>query len=521
MCRCSLWTVKYLGITLDRRLHWNLHVQDRVAKAKKFLMKMANLAKATWGPKPKLMRWVFRCVVRPMIVYGSVVWAHEANRPKYSEMLRHVNRMAICTYTKFPRSTPTRMLEIATDTFPLHLYLVKEALCAFIRLFSLMGMGWSGYNRNINFSTSHRRRWLELLVEYNVSGYECLDTCFEINQFHDFSVHEESFHDASFVEKLPYASWQIYTDGSKLAGRVGAAYVILCDGQVRMQGQVRLSDSTSVFQAEVFGIGMAATAVCELDRSLGCCFYVDSQSALLALKASTIESGGVLSTVLKLNDISGRVDLVWVKAHAGNVHNDAVDALAKAATELTEVSEHLVSRQYIRNVVLDKLRAVWDVEWLAYPKARQSKQFFMSQDKVKAKEIYSLSRYQLGRLIRVTSGHNQLKYHQHVIYPHLSSLCRYCLVQRETFAHWVHDCPAFDADRQSVFAGPSGVFSSAWKVDELLRFAALPRVRSALSHYDPESNASIDSGSNAPESDVDMSLDEVDSERSEEDDDDF
>ena len=116
----------------------------------------------------------------------------------------------------------------------------------------------------------------------------------------------------------------------------------------------------------------------------------------------------------------------------------------------------------------------------------------------------ALSRYKLGRLIRITSGHNQLGYHQFVINPSLSRLCRYCNDADETFAHWSSNCPAFEADRQDVFGGPSGVFSEEWILDRLLYFAEVPRIKRALSHYvpneDPEA-MDIDSGSNAPNTD--------------------
>ena len=343
-------SVRYLGITLDCKLYWNLHVADRVARAKKFLMKMANIAKATWGPKPHLMRWVYRCVVRPMILYGSVVWAHEAKRPKNVKLLRHVNRMAMCTYTKFPRSTPTQMLEIATDTFPLHTYLVKEALCAFIRLLPLMRLGWEGRYGNVNYSVSHRRFWYDMLVELDISGYESLDVCFEINRFHGYFVHEESFKDAEFVHKLPGAAWKVYTDGSKMAGRIGVAYRILHNDQVVFQDSRRISDHASVFQAEIYAIALAADVLSEHEEIGVVRFHVDAQAALLALKSSTIEACGVLSAATKLDAIDGRVDLVWVKAHAGNKENEEVDKLAKEATKNNMIHEHLASKNQIRTV---------------------------------------------------------------------------------------------------------------------------------------------------------------------------
>ena len=499
-------SVRYLGVTLDSKLFWTAHLADRVAKAKKFLMMMSAIAKATWGPKPHLMRWVYTCVVRPMILYGSVVWAHEAGRPKFQDQLRHINRLAMCTYTKFPRSTPTRMLEIASDTFPCHLYLIKEALCAFVRLLPLMRLNWTGMNGNINYSTSHRKYWYNLLDEFDIQGYEELDTCYEVNVARTFRVWTEGFGDRGFYTRLPMVSWEVYTDGSKINEQVGSAYRIRRDGLIVFEGSARISDHSTVFQAELYAIHLALS-VLENVLELGSVrFFVDSQAALLALCSPIIESKRVKTVVDSLNRLEGVVELVWIKSHSGILDNEAVDRLARDATQLRVVDSQLASRSYIRSQVLDKVRVKWNDEWVRYPKARQSKQFFMGQDKHRAKEIMSLSRYRLGRLIRVTSGHNQLGYHQFVINPLLSRLCRYCDMSDETFAHWADDCPAFAADRQDVFGGPSGVFTSDWSVQLILQFADVPRIKRALSHYVPNDDpdyVDVDSDSNAPDSDLD------------------
>lgn len=117
------------------------------------------------------------------------------------------------------------------------------------------------------------------------------------------------------------------------------------------------------------------------------------------------------------------------------------------------------------------------------------------------KKIMLLSRYRLGRLIRITSGHNRLGYHQFVINSNLPRMCRYCVEVDETFANWADGCPVFDVDRQDVFGGLSGVFLDMWWIRMMLNFADIPRIKAALSHYVPDENndmIDIDSDSNAP-----------------------
>ena len=474
-------TVRYLGLYLDTRLYWSAHIENRVVKAKRFLLKMAAIAKATWGPKPHLMRWMYTCMVRPMILYGSVVWAHEACNLLVPDKLRKLNRLGMATYTRFLRSTPTRALEILTDTFPLHLYTQKEALCAFIRLISIMTLNWRGFNNNIRYSVGHRKYWLDLVDRFQLNDFLNVDTCYVPRPDSSFSVIFESFND-DYIQ-LDHAGWVVYTDGSKLNGRVGSAFVIARQGQVLFQESWRISDHATVFQSELIAICRAVEVLSNLNLDIGVDFYVDSQSALRVLNLVFVESKIVLRTIEALNTLGHGVNLYWVRAHNGNNLNEMADDLAKLATEPFVDQDIEISKSVIRNEVLFKLREVWNSEWDAYAEARMSKMFYPSQNKSKAKEICSLSRYQLGRLIRITTGHNQLMYFQHVVDPTKNPICRLCLSYPETFYHWVESCPAFDAARQDAFAGEA-VMGSDWSIDRILRFASDERIVRALAGRD-------------------------------------
>lgn len=471
--------VRYLGIFLDPKLHWNAHVETRVSRSKKFLMKMAAIAKTTWGPKPHLMRWMYTCIVRPMILYGSVVWAHEAGNLKIPDKLRRINRLAITTCAGFLRSTPTRALEIMLDIFPLHLYAQKEALCAFIRLLPLMDINWRGFNRNVRYSVGHRKFWFDLIENFNLTEYANVDVCYIPRPRLEFTVVLESFL-PNFVLDSP-AEWAVYTDGSKIDDRVASAFIIIRNETIIFQGACRLSNHSSVFQAELIAIRQAAECLKDVENLVNVDFHVDSQAALQSLCQDFIESIVVHSTMLALSELGPGVRLFWVRAHNGNRYNELVDDLAKEATRRQNIETEVeISRKTIRNEVLANIRAKWDEEWAVYPEARMARMFFPTQNKLRAKEILkALSRYQLGRLMRITTGHNQLMYFQFVVDPTKNPTCRLCGLENETFYHWVQDCPAFTAARQWFFANRPSI-GVDWDLGQLMAFAAEPRVVSAL-----------------------------------------
>ena len=510
-------TAVYLGVTLDKKLSWKPHLDTRIIKSKRYLMKMANIAKATWGPKPHLMRWVFRCVVRPMIVYASLTWAHSIDSPALQSRLRRINRLALNTLTLFPRSLPTRMLELLTDIFPLHLWLEKEAICAYVRLAHQLPLHWSGVNSNIRRNTAHRRFWANKVVEYDLQALLLdVDTCFtRISQALLFHIISESFHaPPEYIRDLLVAPWRIYTDGSKKEGAVGAAFLIVADTDIIIQNKYRLPDTASVYQAELFAIYQAAKTIQEVDdQHRHCQFFSDSMSALQAMQSFEVDSSLVLRTINLLNEIAStrQIDLYWIKAHTGHIYNKKVDVLAKEGTELAHLVPLALPRSQIRVQVLTKLRKQWQNEWSEYTEARHSKLFVFQSDKSKGKQICALPRISLRRLFLAITNHNYLRYHMNLQDDTINPTCRFCHMFDETFDHFF-TCSFFHSLRQDI--GICWPFSEDhdWKVDQMVEFINNEHLVSALDQLELNP-LSIDMEDDTPalESDTEeMDVDNID-----------
>ena len=475
-------SARYLGIILDRKLYWNLHMLDKIKKAKAFLMKISNVTREIWGPMPHLMRWAYTCVVRPMVIYGCMIWA-PALVGSYITKFRRLNRMAMNTYAPFPRSTPTRLVEILTDTFPLDLYVKKEGLCAFIRLRENLQLTWPGFDNTIRtHNISHRKFWIDLKTQLDLEDIISIpsDVCtFRPSTNGDVNVILESFNGDPIYLEL--ADVNVFTDGSKSDFGVGSAFRILRGNAVYREESFTLPSYTTVFQAEIHAILKAAESMLMLPGDLRINFFVDSQAALRALCSNEVTSKLVKTALMNLYELVNVKDFVWIKSHSGNEHNDAVDQLAKDASLLSDPSENICpSRNFVRNLVIEKLRLLWDEQWREYPKARQSKIFYTRQDAKRAKEACKLSRRKLSRLIRIVSGHNGLLYHQHNIENSIDPTCRYCESEIESFHHFLLSCPTFDADRQNMFQGRDLNATMDWRIDELLEFSFLPRIHDAL-----------------------------------------
>ena len=96
-------------------------------------MKLASITSSYRGPKPKLMRWAYKGIVWPALSYASLAWGHAVEAEDLQKICRKLNRLAMNTIIKVPRSTPTRALEIIFDIHPLLLHIMKEGLSACLR----------------------------------------------------------------------------------------------------------------------------------------------------------------------------------------------------------------------------------------------------------------------------------------------------------------------------------------------------------------------------------------------------
>ena len=484
--------VRYLGITLDSKLYWNSHIEDKLSKTKRFLHQVACITRNNWGPKPKLMRWAFIGVVRPMLCYGAMIWGHRA--PECIAKLRRINRMAINTFANFPKSTPTTALEVMLDVMPLHLFCLREGLATKLRLQHITRLNWRGDNKNKTHSTSHLRHWENMLTQLGIDITET-DNQKPTWTKRRFKLNRSSF-DGKAKHRTP-TQCNIYTDGSRINEQTGCGYSVFTGSNETKSDHFRLPDYATVFQAEIVAVRQACLSLLRDNSSIPrfIKIFIDSQSAILAAGGPDTSSVTVQQTIDSLNQLASKaisVTLVWIPAHRGHRGNERADELAKMGASTTDADKLLripMPPAVVRQTINKAVYGLWTQEWSSQPAANHSRGFYDAPCPNKAKHVYKLSRLELGRFVRIISGHNNLNFFQTKIGLWGDPLCRFCGEGLETITHLLTSCPCFYAERRDILDNLIPSADRRWSVRSLLNFSYIPGINLAMegtwAHSDP------------------------------------
>ncbi|GBN15678.1 hypothetical protein AVEN_170954-1 [Araneus ventricosus] len=122
----------------------------------------------------------------------------------------------------------------------------------------------------------------------------------------------------------------IFTDGSKIGNRVGAAFVHHANKEEITKSQHRLAYHNTVYVSEIFAIHKAIDYI--LDHELYDVKIVsNSRSALMTIESLSDNREFIWQIKKRLKDREG-IKLMWVRAHKGEMGNELADLLAKEAS---------------------------------------------------------------------------------------------------------------------------------------------------------------------------------------------
>jgi hypothetical protein len=123
-------SVKYLGVYLDSKLSWSTHLQKKIFSANhlQFIAKK-YLADRHGGLNTLLTSWIFTSIVRPKLLYASLVWASSATSRKCNiSKLEKIYRSSARAITGTSKCAPLASTSVMANIEPILISVQRSAL---------------------------------------------------------------------------------------------------------------------------------------------------------------------------------------------------------------------------------------------------------------------------------------------------------------------------------------------------------------------------------------------------------
>ena len=148
-------------------------------------------------------------------------------------------------------TTPRHSLEVIFDLIPLDIQGTYEALASLTRQELALTQTWIGTNPKCSTYIGHRRYWYDKRNEMLGYSVRLSDREKGILTNKNYTVDTKSMNTKTAPTPTQI---NIYTDGSQTPFHVGAGYTIQLMGTEIHSNSIKLSENTTVFQAEIIAI---------------------------------------------------------------------------------------------------------------------------------------------------------------------------------------------------------------------------------------------------------------------------
>ena len=457
-------SAKFLGLTWDQKLNWNLHVENVINKAKSKINLLRALTGHHWGANKTTLLRIYRTLIRPKLEYGieSITTLSKTSLSK----LQTVQNICLRICAGAMRSTSADALQQECGELPFKLR-QKSALLKYTAKISssssnpandILRDSWENYygkyktGSETTFTKTNDvlQKIMEKSTPIEISRTppwtkKKIDT--------DMTLHETiSKHDTTEIQKSQAIEMMnkyrnhlhIFTDASKQTNSdTGCAFYI---PEELKKKQIKLDNSLSITTAELIAIKISLEYIQkQYYRRTKIVIFSDSLSATLSLDAAnnniynSIETE-ILEIITKLNqDKQINTTIAWIPSHVGIQASDVVDKLAKQAASKPHID--VTTNEPSAKDIKKSIDAEIDKEWQQqYDDSKTGQHYKQLEPKVSRSVKFVDKNRRKERLItRLRLGKCLLNHYLHQIHLHPTGLCDHCNTP-ETIEHYLLNC---------------------------------------------------------------------------------
>lgn len=318
-----------LGVEIDTQLKWKPHLEQIKMRVSKRITALSCLAGSTWGGKLKTIRLLYQSIVIPQLTYCCSVWYPSPNEPGHRKYvlksLQSIQGRALKVVTKAFKATFLPALDIEAFVLLIQQKLDKLSRESLLRIVSCqryetivtqrprpgktkdispLEIVCRRFEKRFGYKIEHLKRtvpfitlpwWIPPTTEIALSKHEAKTRHNSIIQTHD-----------------PQTQLIVYTDGSGINGKIGAAAVIPSQNATL---KVYLAPACLfiVYFGELQGVAMALNSSTPVENQplQKLTTFTDNQSAIQAVTAPSAQQilCFIISTIDRLRDQNIEVEI--------------------------------------------------------------------------------------------------------------------------------------------------------------------------------------------------------------------
>lgn len=433
----KIWDkVKYLGISLDRRLNMNHHINEIALKAARAYGTVNRICKQNWGLEPSKAHYIYKSIILPRITYGAIAFWHKVKPGGKGNLsridkLRVAQSQIICKLTGAMRRSPLLPQLIMLGVNTLEVEITKSALESFCRLERTKSWRFNG------FSGGHGE--VEKLMN---------------------SIQKER---SSEVTELRWRNRKTFTTSTAIRTRVptGNCLNVFVDASCDEvnsgigyrtdeggEGSAKLKFHTSNNEAEKVALWWAVEKLSEAlkgeTRRIN--FWSDSMNLIRDLDRTAIYNSNLWrcnKAILRLTEANLRVEVGWAPKKAGIGGMIAADLAAKTGRTSDEQVENEESFRRTKDAICEYtktlMRKIWK-DCTREGRLRCANMMLTGVDDNRFSNIAKLGKTKLRLIMYIFTGKAPLGSLLSKMGKGEGERCRFCKAGKENILHLLTEC---------------------------------------------------------------------------------
>jgi len=463
---------KFLGMTWDAKLSWHQHLNKLKHDCQKPLGLLRSLTALRWGADQQSSLLIYKSLIRSKLDYASIVYNSASKTDK--AIIEPVVNNALRIVSGVFKSTPTEYLNILTNEPPLQLRRDRLTLAYYFKMRGALGnpahklatsTRYDMLYRNKGITPSFPLRANRLINDLSIArraikpnfSYSILNIQtptwtieppnidMSMARLPKDTTHPSSYRQlfSSILQERYTEFTHMYTDGSKTATGVGAAFIC---GEVARTAA--LPPEATIASAELHAIQMAISFTKEKAKNK-VVIFTDSMSCLETLAQINYVhpiARRIQHDVHDMMRFGSNITLCWIPSHVGINGNELVDNKAKQASVKQPQHIALFYRD-LTHIARQKLYEKWKLGWQTC--GRKMVELIPEPDNPPYNT--GMTRGEEVILNRLRTGHTWLTHHELMsgaVAPGASP-CPACGGAAFTVIHILLECPALAEERRT------------------------------------------------------------------------